>query len=371
MSKAPVAVELEGVVKRFGTLTAVHEMNLAVEDGSFVSFLGPSGCGKTTTLRMIAGLLTPTSGEIRINGRRINETPIHKRNLGLVFQNYALFPHKTIFDNVAFGLKYRGVSRADAARRVREALELVRLPDVASRYPAQLSGGQQQRIALARAIVIRPDVLLLDEPLSALDANLREEMRVELKGIQQKLGITTIFVTHDQAEALALSDRIVVMSEGRVEQIGPPAEVYNRPRSEFVARFLGNANLVPARIVGTNGSNVEIEAEALGRLILPADRTSGTDRAEGLRLVIRAEKLRLDDPQAGSPDDATTLQGVVDTVDYQGQVARYFVTVNDRQLQAINPIDERPHAAGAVVSVHIRPKDCVLLPPAQGRAGTA
>jgi len=218
------AVTLDGIVKRFGSLTAVHPTTLEIPEGSFLTLLGPSGCGKTTNLRMIAGLLDPTEGEIRIGGRRVNDVPIHKRNLGLVFQNYALFPHKTVADNVAFGLKYRDVPKSEIPGRVQAALELVQLPHLGDRYPKELSGGQQQRIALARAIVIEPDVLLLDEPLSALDANLREDMRVELKRIQERIGVTTVFVTHDQSEALAMSDLIVVMSEGRVEQVGAPEE---------------------------------------------------------------------------------------------------------------------------------------------------
>ena len=262
-------VELRQVVKRYGAFTAVQPMDLAVESGAFVTLLGPSGCGKTTTLRMIAGLAAPSDGDILIKGARVNDVPIHRRNLGLVFQNYALFPHKSVFDNVAFGLKYRSVAKADIARRVGRALELVQLPQMADRYPSQLSGGQQQRIALARAIVVEPDVLLLDEPLSALDANLREEMRVELKKIQDQLGITTIFVTHDQSEALAMSDKIVVMNEGSIEQEGSPEDVYTRPRSEFVARFLGNSNLLDGRVTARDTGTVRIEVDGMGELRAP------------------------------------------------------------------------------------------------------
>src|SRR6056297_3254175 len=247
------AVTLQDIVKRFGSFTAVHRTTLEIPEGAFVTLLGPSGCGKTTNLRMIAGLLDPSEGEILIGGKRVNDVPIHKRNLGLVFQNYALFPHKTVAENVAFGLKYRNVPSSDIPRRVQEALDLVQLPNVGDRYPKALSGGQQQRIALARAIVIEPDVLLLDEPLSALDANLREDMRVELKRIQHRIGVTTVFVTHDQSEALAMSDRIVVMSAGRVDQDGPPEAVYNAPASEFVARFLGASNIVEARAAARQG----------------------------------------------------------------------------------------------------------------------
>ena len=241
------AVTLKDIVKRFGTLTAVHRTTLEIPEGAFLTLLGPSGCGKTTNLRMIAGLLDPTEGEILIGGKRVNDVPIHKRNLGLVFQNYALFPHKTVSENVAFGLKYRDIPKSEIPGKVQAALDLVQLPHMGDRYPKELSGGQQQRIALARAIVIEPDVLLLDEPLSALDANLREDMRVELKRIQERIGVTTVFVTHDQSEALAMSDLIVVMSEGRVEQVGKPEEVYNTPASEFVANFLGASNILSAK----------------------------------------------------------------------------------------------------------------------------
>ncbi len=355
------SVTLTDIVKRFGSFTAVHKTSLEVPEGAFVTLLGPSGCGKTTTLRMVAGLLDPTEGEIQIKGRRVNDVPIHKRNLGIVFQNYALFPHKSIAENVAFGLKYRNVSKDDTKKRVSDALELVQLPDVGERYPKQLSGGQQQRIALARAIVIEPDVLLLDEPLSALDANLREDMRVELKRIQERIGVTTLFVTHDQSEALAMSDQIVVMSEGRVEQVGPPQEVYNTPASEFVANFLGASNIVPANCMGRDGNTFVFETETLGRIAVPADKAPKGAAAGPAKLVVRAEKLQLA-PRDTPADGAVSVDAIVETVDYQGQAVRYFVRAGDRQLQAINMIDERPFAEGAQVSLRLRPRDCAVLP---------
>src|SRR5690625_308372 len=347
------AVELRHVIKHFGEVQAVKGVDLAVDAGSFVTLLGPSGCGKTTILRMIAGLEQPTRGEIWIKGRRIDEIPIHKRNLGLVFQNYALFPHKTIFDNVAFGLRYRNVPKDAIRRRVTEALEIVRLPGVEKRFPAQLSGGQQQRIALARAIVIEPDVLLLDEPLSALDANLREEMRVELKRIQRELGITTIFVTHDQAEALALSDKVVVMSNGLKEQEGEPDSVYNRPASRFVAEFLGNANLLQGRL----------EEEGL-RLadgtLLPKGERQAHPLGTELDVVLRAERILL--AQRHPPEaDVILLPGRVRALDYQGVAARYFVEALGTTLQVINPIEDRPFPEDAEVQLRIRSKDCIVL----------
>ena len=242
-------VQFKGIYKRFGDVVAVEKMNLDIEEGQLVTLLGPSGCGKTTLLRMLAGLEDPTEGDILINGVRINDVPIHKRNLGMIFQNYALFPHKTIFDNVAFGLKYRNVPKNEIRDKVIRAIEMVRLPGVEKRMPSQLSGGQQQRIALARAIVIEPDVLLMDEPLSALDENLREEMRREIDNLQQMLGVTTIFVTHDQREALSMSDKILVMKEGRKQQEGGPESVYNEPVNHFVADFLGHSNFISGQIV--------------------------------------------------------------------------------------------------------------------------
>lgn len=356
------AVRLTGIVKRFGGLTAVHRMDLDIEEGSFVTLLGPSGCGKTTTLRMIAGLLEPSEGEIVIKGRSVTHIPIHKRNLGIVFQNYALFPHKTIYDNVAFGLRYRDVPRGEIAGKVARALDLVQLPDMGDRFPRQLSGGQQQRIALARAIVIEPDVLLLDEPLSALDANLREDMRVELKRIQVHLGITTIFVTHDQSEALAMSDRIVVMSKGHVEQVGAPEDVYRSPTSAFVARFLGNANLVEGRVGKSAGETVSVAVEGFGELLVPASRSRGIGEGAAANIVMRAEKLFLGAEDETPHADALSLPGKVTAVDYQGQAARYFVEVAGRTLQALNPIEDRPFRRGDKVRAMIRGRDCALVP---------
>ena len=356
------AVALNNVIKQFGAVTAVEQMTLNIEEGSFVTLLGPSGCGKTTTLRMIAGLEHPSSGDIHIKDRRINDVPMHKRNLGLVFQNYALFPHKTVFQNVAFGLRYRHVRGDEMRRRVQEALELVQLPQMADRYPGQLSGGQQQRIALARAIVIQPDVLLLDEPLSALDANLREDMRVELKRIQHQLGVTTLFVTHDQSEALAMSDSIVVMSNGRVEQIGTPEEVYNRPSSSFVASFLGHANLLDGRIEGGEGELTKVRINPELELTAGAGELHGQGKGDAVRVVVRAEKLMLAERHERT-DDLTVFPATVDTVDYQGQAARYFLKAGGLSLQAINPIDREPFAEGSRVEVAVRAYDCVLLPP--------
>ena len=358
---SPHAVELRNIVKRFGSFTAVHAMDLNVERGSFVTFVGPSGCGKTTTLRMIAGLEDASEGDIRIKGQRVNDVPIHKRNLGIVFQNYALFPHKTIYENVAFGLKYRDVDKETARKKVREALKLVRLPDVEERVPKQLSGGQQQRIALARAIVIEPDVLLLDEPLSALDANLREEMRVELKRIQRELGISTIFVTHDQSEALAMSDRVVVMSDGWIEQEGTPEEVYNEPASEFVANFLGISNIFSGQFTGVSGGTARLALDDGPELLAHPRDGRAQRQGERVRLAVRAEKVFLSESAPSDDPDSVVLDGKVTAVDYQGQAARYFLEAGPLKLQAINPIDRHPFHESQPVKLRIRAQDVVLL----------
>ena len=309
---------------------------------------------------MIAGLLNPSEGETLIAGKRVNDVPIHKRNLGLVFQNYALFPHKGVADDLAFGLRYRNVARSDIARRVQGALELVQPPYVADRYPKALSGGQQQRIALARAIMIEPDVLRPDEPLSALDANLREDMRVVFKRIQKRIGVTTVFVTHDQPEALAMSDQIVVMSNGRVEQVGAPEAVYDTPASEFVARFLGASNILDGHCLSRGADGAVLDVPVFGKVAVPSVKAPHLVGEGAAKLVVRAKKLLL---RVHPPGGGTfSAPASVETVDYQGQSVRYFVRSGDTQLQAINMIDERSFPVGATMHLTLRPQDCVALP---------
>ncbi|HEV8392502.1 MAG TPA: ABC transporter ATP-binding protein [Dongiaceae bacterium] len=243
-------LRLAGITRKYGSFTAVDNIDLEVSDGEFVTLLGPSGCGKTTTLRMVAGFIAPDSGEIWFDNRRMTDVPPHRRNTAMVFQSYALFPHMSVAENVAFGLKMRNLPAAEQAKRIDEALDMVSLRGLEARRPGQLSGGQQQRVALARAIVTRPDILLFDEPLSNLDAKLREKVRLEIRELQRRLDITTLYVTHDQAEALAISDRIVVMNGGHIEQIGDPSTIYRAPRSAFVADFLGAANIVAGDALG-------------------------------------------------------------------------------------------------------------------------
>jgi ABC-type Fe3+/spermidine/putrescine transport system ATPase subunit len=352
---AASAVELCNVTLSYGTFVAVKDVSLSVRKGEFVTLLGPSGCGKTTILRSIAGLVQPTGGEINVAGRRIDNIPIHKRNIGLVFQNYALFPHKSVFDNIAFGLKYRNVEKPVIAKKVKRALDMVRLPGVEPKLPSELSGGQQQRIALARAIVIEPDVLLLDEPLSALDANLREEMRTELKIIQREVGITTIFVTHDQEEALAMSDRIVVMNKGLIEQVGSPEEVYRRPDTRFVASFLGQSNLLPGRVTAIDGGLAAVRLDSGAELKAAAPRQ--VSAGASVTAVVRAQKLIVGpDGKPGS-----TLAGTIVSASYLGGTAAYLIDAGGHKLQAIATIEDRVWHDGEAVSITVAPSDVLLL----------
>jgi putative spermidine/putrescine transport system ATP-binding protein/spermidine/putrescine transport system ATP-binding protein len=358
-----IMVQFKGIVKRFGSVLAVEKMDLDIAEGSLVTLLGPSGCGKTTLLRMLAGLETPSEGDILIKGQRINDKPIHKRNLGMIFQNYALFPHKTIGDNVAFGLKYRHVAKADMKEKVKRALEMVRLPGVEDRYPAQLSGGQQQRIALARAIVIEPDVLLMDEPLSALDENLREEMRRELDNLQKEIGVTTIFVTHDQREALSMSDKIVVMKDGRKQQEGTPQEVYNYPDNHFVADFLGHSNFFLGKVIAKSGETVELELDDGNRLkaIHPGDWRED----QPIELVVRAQNLKVMD--AASDESApepgmNALKGVIRDRSYMGGEISYFVELeSNTMIHAIGMAKLHPMKKGTSINVFVAPRHCGLL----------
>jgi putative spermidine/putrescine transport system ATP-binding protein/spermidine/putrescine transport system ATP-binding protein len=289
------AVRLDGVTKRFGDAIAVHEAWLKIASSEFTTLLGPSGCGKTTLLNLIAGFLEADSGEIFIEGSLVTSTPAHRREIGMVFQNYALFPHMTVGTNIAYGLKTRRVPKAEIARRVDEALSLVKLSGFADRKPRQLSGGQQQRVALARALVIRPKVLLLDEPFSALDRNLRGSMQEELKQIQRNLGVTTIFVTHDQGEALSMSDRIAVMSAGRIRQVGTPGDIYRRPADRFVASFVGDVNVLAGRLAERRGDvagvlvgDVHVDVPAAALVSLPiGDRLDVFIRPEHLTVAPR------------------------------------------------------------------------------------
>jgi len=314
---------LEGVRKEFNGVVAVEDFNLEVAAGEFVSFLGPSGCGKTTTLRMVAGFEPPSAGSIRLAGEDVTYAKPNERNIGMVFQSYALFPNMTVADNIGFGLRIRKEDNTAREAKVAELLELIHLPDKGKSYPNELSGGQQQRVALARALAISPQLLLLDEPLSALDAKIRDELRAEIRRIQRQLNITTIYVTHDQEEALALSDRIVVMSKGRMEQVGAPFEIYNNPSTGFVASFVGQLNRLPATVID----------QAEGRLRVGQGEvrtTSGVESAPGtdVSLMMRPEELTLDD------EADNVLQGIVETVTFLGSIVRVQVAVDGGRLVA-------------------------------------
>jgi spermidine/putrescine transport system ATP-binding protein len=319
-----IDVRLVGVTKRFGDTVAVDHVDLEVESGEFFSLLGPSGCGKTTTLRMIGGFEQPTEGRIELQGEDVTWLPPYRRNVNTVFQNYALFPHLSVYDNIAFGLRRRRVPEREVRERVTEMLRLVELPGYEKRRPSQLSGGQAQRVALARALVNRPAVLLLDEPLGALDLKLRKQMQVELKRIQQEVGITFIYVTHDQEEAMTMSDRIAVMNRGRYEQLGDPESLYERPATRFVAGFLGVSNLLPATLDGTVGDYAVARLRDATRVRIPRELTVGLRRIE---VGVRPEKIRLREPEEPVPDGLNTLSGVVRDASYLGVSTSYIVEV--------------------------------------------
>src|SRR5437870_4040147 len=303
------AIGLVGVSKRFGGVNAVDDVSLEIAEGEFFSLLGPSGCGKTTTLRMIAGFETPDEGRIVLDGQDVTSVPANRRPVNMVFQQYALFPHMSIYDNVAFGLKVKRVPRSEHRDRIQQILRVVELEGLERRRPRQLSGGQQQRVALARALVNRPAALLLDEPLGALDVNLRKQMQLELKRIQTGLGTTFVYVTHDQEEALAMSDRIAVMNGGRVEQVGSPREIYDRPRTAFVADFIGSLNAFDLRIDELVGESAVMRLAEAGRIVVAVGRGHGT--GETLRAAVRPERVHIARAGTAAADGRSHLDGTI------------------------------------------------------------
>ena len=342
------AVSLSGVTKHFGEVIAVAGVDLDVADGEFFSLLGPSGCGKTTTLRLIAGFEFPTKGSIRIHGAEVGLEPPHRRPVNTVFQSYALFPHMTVEDNVAFGLQMKKVSPHEISDRVRRALDMVQLAHRAGAKPSQLSGGQQQRVALARALVNEPEVLLLDEPLGALDLKLRQAMQVELKELQERVGITFIYVTHDQEEALTMSDRIGVMSEGRLLQVGEPEQIYEHPTSRFVADFIGEINLLPATVVDSG------TVELVGGHRVSA--TTGTGAGTEVTVAIRPERFELYDLDETVPDGSNRIEGTVARRTYYGDVFYYDVDTPAGRIEAKEEnrpgIDHYEHGDPVIVVWH-------------------
>ena len=343
----PVEVGLYGVTKQFGSTVAVDDVTLEIRRGEFFSLLGPSGCGKTTSLRMIAGFEEPDRGRVELTGHEIGGVPPYKRNVNTVFQSYALFPHLTVADNVAFGLRRKRLPKHEIRDRVRHYLELVELPFYDDRRPSQLSGGQQQRVALARALVNEPAVLLLDEPLGALDLKLRKQMQLELMRIQREVGVTFVYVTHDQEEALVMSDRLAVMSQGRVEQIGYPEDIYERPETRFVAGFIGTSNIIESAVAGRVGDLLQLEAAPGDRLLVPPPEGRSIRTGEKLAFTVRPEKLRVAPEQQPVADRYCTIMGTVADVVYQGVSTQLVVrTDEDTTLVAFRQNNERVSDAG-------------------------
>ena len=344
---------LDHVVKRYSGLTVVKDVSLAIDEGEFVSLLGPSGCGKTTILRMVAGLIEPSGGTIRIGDRDVTQLPPNKRNIGLVFQSYALFPHLTVYENVAFGLRRKGQGGSELDARVIEALAMVRLAGYGERYPRQLSGGQQQRVAMARAIAPRPNVLLFDEPLSNLDAKLRDEMQIELKRLQRELGITTLFVTHDQAEALSLSDRVCVMHDGVIQQFAEPETIYHRPATAFVASFIGKPNRLKATL---RGGLLALD----GHVELRSESAAGAD-GQAVDVFIRQEAISL----AESGDDSVNrIPGTVSLRSFSGPQVKYVVRIGRDHELVVEAPSSGPAgdlALGQPVVLEVRPQDVLVL----------
>ena len=342
-------VKLENVRKQYGSFIAVHQADFSIGRGEFFAMLGPSGCGKTTTLKMIAGFEQPTAGHVFLEGEDVSQVPPHKRNVNTVFQQYALFPHMSVFDNVAFGPRSKKINEVEVKARVSEMLSVVRLGEFADRRPAQLSGGQQQRVALARALVNYPSALLLDEPLAALDLKLREAMQIELKRIQREVGITFVFVTHDQGEALTMSDRIAVMSEGRVEQVGAPVDIYARPETLFVAGFIGSANLLPGTVVSSDGSGTRVQLLDGTQVVVATGNSAPNamlSQGHQVTVMLRPEQVVLD-------GEGPMKVFITDTV-FQGSSVRVVGrTANNTEVSALVPAgsNHRAPSAGETVSM--------------------
>ena len=358
------SIQLRELYKYFGETPAVNGVSLDVRDGEFLTLLGPSGCGKTTTLRMIGGFEHPTSGSIFISGQEMGDRPPYRRPVNTVFQNYALFPHMTVGQNVSYGLEMSGVPKAERQQRVTQALEMVRLPHVENRKPSELSGGQQQRVALARALVNRPSVLLLDEPLGALDLKLRKAMQLELKQLNREVGATFVYVTHDQEEALTMSDRIAVMNEGQILQLGPPEEIYERPRTRFVADFIGQTNFLDVTVREASGDTAVIELPGVGamRVRRPADGpTSGP-----AVLAIRPEKIALlEDLPGGVPAGWNQLIGRLEEIVYVGTFTHYVVALPQGQIVTVHrqnrAVGEGEHRMGEELTLVFDPAVAALL----------
>ncbi len=347
---------MKSVTKRFGDVVAAGDVNLEIQDGEFFTLLGPSGCGKTTTLRIIAGLEQSDEGRVYFDGRDVTDLPPYRRNTGMVFQNYALWPHMKVFDNVAYGLKIRKVPKEEIGTRVGEALELVKLGGLGGRFPSQLSGGQQQRVALARVLVINPDVLLLDEPLSNLDAKLRVEMREEIKELQKKLGITTIYVTHDQEEAMVISDRMAIQDQGVIKQVGNPMEIYNRPEDLFIATFIGRGTLLEGAVEASEEFIQVRVGEIVVRGVVSSEQKEMKE-GEKVACVLRPENFTLEEPE----EPSNTFEGVIEWTAFVGPYTEIRLNVGGIGLLVDIPPDI-DKSIGDGLRVHMPQADTIILP---------
>ncbi|MCG1028102.1 ABC transporter ATP-binding protein [Virgibacillus halodenitrificans] len=362
-------VNLSEITKQFGNVTAVKGLDLVIKEGEFFTFLGPSGCGKTTTLRMIAGFYFPTKGKVKFNERDMTSVSPEKRNTGMVFQNYALFPHMTVFENVAFGLKVRKINKTEVKRRVEDVLKKVRLEQFIDRQVSQLSGGQQQRVALARALVIEPDILLLDEPLSNLDARLRDEMRTEILRLQREYGITTIYVTHDQVEALTMSDRIAVFNLGECQQVGTPTEIYNKPVNDFVAEFIGETNLLPVEREKQEGEVFTFSSKDLEQTVHVAHtelNIADYNDTDDLYMSIRPEAVEISETPV---EKENVFSGTVQLVQFTGESVHTFVKINESVTIKTTALNRGPSTyfkEGTQVYAYLPENHIRIIPEAKG-----
>lgn len=353
---------LHNLTKSFGGKVAVDRVGITVEKGEFLTLLGPSGCGKTTTLRLVAGFIVPDDGEIAVGGKIVASArggifvPARKRGMAMVFQSYAIWPHMSVFENIAYGLRVRKLQEGDVKKRVMAALDKVRLTEFAKRSPNQLSGGEQQRVALARALVVEPEVLLFDEPLSNLDAKLREEMRFEIRDLQRKLGITTFYVTHDQAEAMAISDRIAVMNGGRIHQVGSPYEIYRYPADRFVASFVGLANLIEGQVTGLNENNMLIDLETGNSIRTPL--LQGAGRGSHVLISIRPEDIDITDIEMGGNN---SIAAKVERIAFLGSVVDFQVSVGDRSIRVHSAAPSK-FEIGSPVALTFKENQCKVIP---------
>ena len=360
ITKHGASLRLQDLTKHFGQVVAVDGIQLEVHPGEFITLLGPSGSGKTTTLSMIGGFQEPTSGEIYVNDVPISGLPPYKRDLGMVFQNYALFPHMKVFDNIAFALRFKRVPKSEVADRVQRMLEIVQLPGYEERYPGQLSGGQQQRIALARSLVFNPSVLLMDEPLGALDKKLREEMQLEIRRIHQELEVTIVYVTHDQEEALTMSDRIAIMDQGHIEQLGIPEDIYKYPATEFVANFIGESNFFSGSVTAINHDELSLRTD--GGLVLRAERSDKLDHGMDAKVAVRPDRPVF---MAEGEILPNMVEGVVEEVIYIGHTLRYHIRLRNNHMLVVRK-PETAHSMTVKTQDSVRVgwevEDCIALP---------